>query len=194
MILPKIETILGQPKHHKAHAWKLIFAKQHTCGKKTSCKYLFWRKISIEGETKYICPQVKAKSEMLIFLDCWPTVVCLLLTGSFPIKTPSTSKDPTTLPRFLPSKSFCCHGNLMFSGNQVSGTLPYIHEQCSNSGWFLLETQGIYPVTTVPISTCSNTRNQQYLTVHREPGLLQNKQMHPERGRAGWEWELSFIF
>lgn len=96
MILLKIETILGQPKHHKAHAWKLIFPKQHTCDKKTSCKYLFWRKISIEGETKYICPQVKAKSEMLIFLDCWPTVVCLLLTGSFPIKTPSTSKDPTT--------------------------------------------------------------------------------------------------
>lgn len=33
----------------------------------------------------------------------------------------------------------------------------------------------VYPVTTVPIFTCCNTRCQQYVTVHREPGLLENK-------------------
>lgn len=52
---------------------------------------------------------------MHIFLDFWLTLVCLLLSVSFPINTPSTSKAPTTLPGFLPSKSPCCHGNLMFS-------------------------------------------------------------------------------
>lgn len=121
---------------------------------------------------------------MLIFLDCWPTVVCLLLTGSFPIKTPSTSKDPTTLPRFLPSKSFCCHGNLMFSRNQVSGTLPYLYEQYSNSDFSLK--YRVYPLSKLyQFSLALNTRNQQYLTVHIEPELIQNKQLHPERGRTG---------
>lgn len=62
LVFPKIETISGQLKHHTAHAWKLMFLKQHTCEKKTSYKYLFGAKISIGGNSKYICFQVKAKN------------------------------------------------------------------------------------------------------------------------------------
>lgn len=151
MIFPKTETTLGQPKYHTAHAWELMFLKQYTCEKKTSYKYLFGAKISIEGKTQNIFAfKLKLKTKYLFSL-CWPTVVCLLLTGSFPINTPSTSKDLMALPRFLPWKSLCCYSNLMFSGNQVSSTLWYIHEQCSNLACFFFNAQRISCVTIITI-------------------------------------------
>lgn len=149
-------------------------------------------RLALRGKQNIFALKLKLKAKCLFSLTAGRQLCAYCWLDPFLSKHPALQKTQP-LPRFLPSKSFCCHGNLMFSGNQASSTLPYIYEQCSNSGWSLLETQGIYPVTTIPIFTCSNTRHQQYLTVHREPGLLQNKQMHPERGRAGWEWEPSFI-
>lgn len=154
----------------KLCSWKSVHIKR-----KPPINICFEGRLALRRKQNISALELKLKTKCLFLLDCWPTVVCLLLTGSFPINTPSTSKDPTILPRFLPSKSFCCHGNLVFSGNPVSWH-PMIHT------WNNVQTlpdsslrHRVYPVTTVPIFTCCNTRYQQHVTVHREPGLLENK-------------------
>lgn len=106
----------------KLCSWKSVHIKR-----KPHINICFEGRLALRRKQNISGFRLKLKTKCLFLLDCWPTVVCLLLTGSFPINTPSTSKDLTILPRFLPSKSFCCHGNLVFSGNPVGDTLWYIH-------------------------------------------------------------------
>lgn len=117
--------------------------------------FIFTEYQNQEANLKGTCPRVKAKNQMLIFLDCWPTFVCLLLSGPFPINTTSTSKAPTTLPGFLPSKSLCCHGNLMFS-REPNQQHPLIASMKVVQTPIPLRYRS-YPVMSVPIFTCYNT-------------------------------------
>ena len=152
---------------------------------------MFWRKISIEGKTKRICPQFKLIVKCLFSLTAgwqWCTYCCL---DPFLSKHPALQKTQPLCQDFCLQRAFVAMAISCSPGTQV--VAPY-HTYMNNiqtliSPW----NKGISPFTTVPIFTCSNTRNQQYLTVHIEPELIQNKQLHPERGRAGWGWELSCI-
>lgn len=118
---------------------------------------------------------------MLIFLDCWPTFVCLLLSGPFPINTTSTSKAPTTLPGFLPSKSLCCHGNLMFSW-EPNQQHPLIASMKVVQTPIPLRYRS-YPVISIPIFTCYNTLYE-IKSDNSEQRLF--KKLHPERVREDY--------
>lgn len=107
VISPKTETILDQPKHHTAHAWKPMLLKQHTCEKKISYKYLFWRKISIErGTHNILALKLKLKTKCFFSLTAVLQLCAYCWLDPFLSTHPALQKTQTRCQDFCLQRAF----------------------------------------------------------------------------------------
>lgn len=153
MILPKIETILGQSKHHRAYAWKLMFLKQRTCDKKTSYKYLFERRLALRGKQNIFALKLKLKAKCLFSLTAGLQLCAYCWLEPFLSKHPALQKTQPLCQDFCLPRAFVAMAISCSPGTKLAA--PY-HTYTNNVQIrtnFSLKHR-VYPVTTVPIFTC----------------------------------------